>query len=220
MTEPVFPAPECQPCCGEFLTCQRPCTPRGTNEAMQRAERMLRVSSTSLPPEFAKVIQDNFWALVQGHPESAIAPVSETRPTYPGLWNDAALGQACEGMIALKTHFTGEPPYVGNEGVLLALREALDELNRLKALPSAIAPRETDPYKRNPEKGRCKCGLKEVPAGCDGVQWYWQRHARYACTLELPNLKCWCGRLRSEHIDGHDETAPRPHASADGGNHE
>lgn len=58
-------------------------------------------------------------------------------PIYPGLWKDAKLGQECEGLIALKTHFTGEPPYVGNEGVLLALREALDELNRLRSARSA-----------------------------------------------------------------------------------
>jgi hypothetical protein len=49
-----------------------------------------------------------------------------------GLLSDARLGQECETLIALKSHFTGEPPYVGNKGVLLALRESLDELNRLK----------------------------------------------------------------------------------------
>jgi hypothetical protein len=84
----------------------------------------------------------------------------------------------------------------------------------IPAPPPSIAATETDPYKRHPVAGRCKCDQHEVPAGCDGVQWYWSRHTRVACTLELPNLKCWCGRLRSEHIDGHDETAPRPHAAA------
>lgn len=37
---------------------------------------------------------------------------------------------------------------------------------------AASAIREPDHYKRNPNAGPCKCGLKEVPAGCDGVQWY------------------------------------------------
>lgn len=64
-----------------------------------------------------------------------------------------------------------------------------------------------DPYVRNPAKGQCKCGQHEVPAGCDGIQWYWQRHGRTACTLELPNERCWCGLLRSEHIKGHAEGA-------------
>lgn len=62
----------------------------------------------------------------------------------------------------------------------------------------------------NAAAARCKCGQREVPAGCDGVRWYWQRHGRDACTLELPNKRCWCGLLRSEHIDGHREDAPRP----------
>lgn len=58
----------------------------------------------------------------------------------PGMLDDAKLGQECEMLIALKTHFTGEPPYVGNDGVLLALRESLDELKRLKsAQPSPQA---------------------------------------------------------------------------------
>jgi hypothetical protein len=70
-------------------------------------------------------------------------------PIYPGLWNDAKLGQECESLIALKTHFTGEPPYVGNEGVLLALREALDDLKRLRVASSARGP-----ITRHPEAGR------------------------------------------------------------------
>jgi len=61
------------------------------------------------------------------------------------------------------------------------------------------------PYERNPTSGQCLCGLKEVAAGVDGVQWYWQRHTREGCTLELPNKRCWCGLLRSEHLTGHAE---------------
>jgi len=65
-------------------------------------------------------------------------------------------------------------------------------------------------YERHPTVGKCQCGLHEVPAGVDGVNWYWQRHSREGCTLELPNTRCWCGRLRSEHIDGHNPETPRP----------
>jgi hypothetical protein len=111
-----------QPCCGEFLTCQRPCTPRGTNEAMQRVERMLREASKSLPPEFAKVINDNFWLLVQGHPESAIAPPPSTLPPTKGAlrhcpfcgtaprWLEAKSGFYTERVICdnCNFHFDGE----------------------------------------------------------------------------------------------------------------
>ena len=58
-------------------------------------------------------------------------------------------------------------------------------------------------WREHPTAGRRRCDLHEVPAGCDAVQWYWSRHTRVVCTMELPNLKCWCGRLRSEHLDGH-----------------
>lgn len=53
----------------------------------------------------------------------------------------------------------------------------------------------------------CKCGLKKIPAGADGIHWYWQLHSRTGCTLELPDSKCWCGLKRSEHINGHDRDA-------------
>jgi len=52
-------------------------------------------------------------------------------------------------------------------------------------------------------EAQCACGLMPVPSGFDGVRWYWQRHARDTCTLELPNTRCWCGLLRSEHVEGH-----------------
>ena len=38
-----------------------------------------------------------------------------------------------ETVICMRTHFTGEPPYVGWQGLGLALREALDERDRLRA---------------------------------------------------------------------------------------
>ena len=79
---------------------------------------------------------------------------------------------------------------------------------RSEGMAVALDPlvvRDPDPWKRNPKQGMCKCGQMQVPAGVDGVNWYWQRHARDGCTLELPNTRCWCGLLRSEHINGHAE---------------
>lgn len=39
------------------------------------------------------------------------------------LIEDARLGQQCEAIIATQGIFTGEPPYVGNDGVIKALKE-------------------------------------------------------------------------------------------------
>lgn len=50
---------------------------------------------------------------------------------------------------------------------------------------------------------KCKCGLHELPKGIDAISWYYQVHKQDLCTLELPNEKCWCGWLRSEHLTGH-----------------
>ena len=40
------------------------------------------------------------------------------------LERDAHLGNELESAICLYTHFTGEPPYVGTSGLVLAIREA------------------------------------------------------------------------------------------------
>src|SRR5690606_14460208 len=46
---------------------------------------------------------------------------------------DAEAATHVETVICTRTNFTGEPPYVGWEGLGLALREALDERDRLRA---------------------------------------------------------------------------------------
>ncbi len=81
-------------------------------------------------------------------------------------------------------------------------------------MSSATPTPSPDHYVRRP--GSCACDLHEVPAGIDGVNWYWQRHTRKGCTLELPNARCWCGRLRSEHLDGHDPKAEEKSADSSG----
>lgn len=50
---------------------------------------------------------------------------------------------------------------------------------------------------------KCHCGMHEIPAYAGTIKWYWQEHTRERCSVTLPNLRCWCGRLRSEHTDGH-----------------
>lgn len=59
----------------------------------------------------------------------------------------------------------------------------------------------------------CKCGLHQIPGWADQVSWFWQLHSRNVCTLELPNSRCECGLLRSEHIEGHAESMPEFGAS-------
>ena len=54
----------------------------------------------------------------------------------------------------------------------------------------------------------CACGLHTIPHHIVGIKWYWSHHTRRRCLLELPDVRCWCGRLRSEHQnqEGHDLT--------------
>lgn len=58
-------------------------------------------------------------------------------------------------------------------------------------------------------KKLCKCGLHIIPETITGVKWFWARHTKETCTVELPNIRCWCGRLRTEHQndEGHDPSA-------------
>ena len=50
----------------------------------------------------------------------------------PTLDREAA--EYVEFVICMRTHFTGDPPYVGWKGLGLALDEALDERDRLRAV--------------------------------------------------------------------------------------
>lgn len=43
-----------------------------------------------------------------------------------------------EGEIIMNTAFNGEPPYVGNQGLLLALQEKFAKYKELEALPKKI----------------------------------------------------------------------------------
>lgn len=45
---------------------------------------------------------------------------------------DSQAATYVESVICMRTHFTGDPPYVGWRGLGLALREALDERDRLR----------------------------------------------------------------------------------------
>ncbi len=92
-----------------------------------------------------------------------------------------------------------------NTAELVEAATALEQLSRQQAGAA-------EPVADKPE-AKCKCGLMTVREGFDGNSWYWQRHSRELCYVELPNSKCWCGRLRSEHTDGHDPHARYPDAA-------
>lgn len=51
---------------------------------------------------------------------------------------DREAGEHVEAVIAMRTKFTGEPPYVGWKGLGLALSEALDERDRLQSLNAEL----------------------------------------------------------------------------------
>lgn len=66
------------------------------------------------------------------HIRSDDAEIDRLHSEVAALTHDAALGQRLEGIICQFSHFTGDPPYVGNEGVELALRETFEENAALK----------------------------------------------------------------------------------------
>lgn len=45
---------------------------------------------------------------------------------------DSEASEYVESVICMRTHFTGEPPYVGWKGLGLALNEVLDDRKRLR----------------------------------------------------------------------------------------
>ena len=53
---------------------------------------------------------------------------------------DREAATCVESVICMRTGFTGEPPYVGWRGLGLALTEALDERDRLRAAGPVIPP--------------------------------------------------------------------------------
>ncbi|RYD64579.1 MAG: hypothetical protein EOP83_09395 [Verrucomicrobiaceae bacterium] len=78
---------------------------------------------------------------------------------------DAEASTHVESVIVMRTRFTGEPPYVGWQGLGLALNEALDERDYLKSLlsqyegsgvhPSTAEPRATDPVSETDDDVGC-----------------------------------------------------------------
>lgn len=74
-------------------------------------------------------------------------------------------------------------------------------------LPESLATASTTGERK---AGPCKCGMREIPAHADVVKWYWQEHGRERCSVDLPNERCDCGLLLSEHITGHAEPATAP----------
>lgn len=138
--------------------------------------------------------------------EAAFAlSAAQRRPKGPYRTSNAADG---EDVMVLDSY--GEP--MDADGIV-ALLNTYSGLAASAIVPSATASAESA-YERarreHPEAGRCKCGQHEIPARFDGINWYWQRHSREGCTLELPNSVCWCGLLRHEHTDGHQKGVESP----------
>lgn len=51
---------------------------------------------------------------------------------------DREAAKYVESPICMRTNFTGDPPYVGWEGLGLALNEALDERDRLRSIAAGV----------------------------------------------------------------------------------
>ena len=59
------------------------------------------------------------------------------RDRYKQLDSEAAT--YVESVICMRTHFTGDPPYVGWKGLGIALTETLDERDRLREALERLA---------------------------------------------------------------------------------
>jgi hypothetical protein len=74
------------------------------------------------------------------------------------LRGDAGLGEALKTMIICHTHYTGEPPYVGNEGIELALREHFDHFKiaaeQNVTLRNLLVDQEAEHQAQNDERVR------------------------------------------------------------------
>jgi len=89
-----------------------------------------------------------------------------------------------------------------------ATKERLEQ--RIRELEGGKPITDWDERYRIMPAVKCICGQMDVPAAIDVVQWYWQHHSRTGCTLELPDLVCWCGLKRSEHLNGHADVPSPP----------
>ncbi len=69
------------------------------------------------------------------HMATVVAEASARIETLERL--DREAGTYVESVICMRTDFTGDPPYVGWKGLGLALNEAMDELDRLRAKEEA-----------------------------------------------------------------------------------
>jgi hypothetical protein len=83
------------------------------------------------------------------NPTCTYRVVTEAHDEIVKLQRDANLGNKLEGIIVMKSHnFTGKPPYVGDDGVVLALNETFNALKEVreenKRLASCLTNAELD----------------------------------------------------------------------------
>lgn len=119
-----------------------------------------------------------------------------------------------EAAEALKFLATNQRPIGGEDRFnsihLEVLSLSMKALSVLLIMQPINSPQKSaQPGQGEREAAKCKCGMHDIPAWVDIVSWYWQQHTRDRCSVDLPNERCWCGLLRSEHVTGHaDRTQP------------
>lgn len=65
----------------------------------------------------------------------ALVPKIEKLRSDKRMFQDTA--NALEVVVCMYTHFTGDPPYVGDEGLVLAIKEQADELTKFHNIMDA-----------------------------------------------------------------------------------
>jgi hypothetical protein len=117
---------------------------------------------------------------------------SANDPAHPCYMQDQ--GELCQAQLQIDQHQPGPRTTPAPRSVLTRSSEPPSAQGLLPMEIEACVP--------------CSCGHRLVPRDGGAHSWYWQHHSVNLCTLQLPDEICWCGRRRSEHVDGH---APGAH---------
>jgi hypothetical protein len=89
------------------------------------------------------------------NPTCTYRVVTEAYDEIVKLQKDANLGNKLEGIIVMKSHnFTGKPPYVGDDGVVLALEETFKALKEVREENKRLASYLTNAELENREQAQ------------------------------------------------------------------
>ena len=87
-----------------------------------------------------RVVFGRLLARAERRPEERVeSMVLLSAREYRRLKFDAIVGQELESAVCMYTHFTGDPPYVGNKGLVRAIKEA-GRAHRDVALRAQVKP--------------------------------------------------------------------------------